>query len=126
MIRRPPRSTRTDTLFPYTTLFRSVRLPLDEAVDDLHPGAFELVRPEQILLLVEARLQFDDGGHRFARLGRLDQRADDRRLVAGAIERLLDRDRSEEHTSELQSLMRISYAVFCLKKKKNITKTQIA
>src|SRR3546814_18233234 len=98
MIRRPPRSTRTDTLFPYTTLFRSVRLPLDEAVDDLHPGAFELVRPEQILLLVEARLQFDDGGHRFARLGRLDQRADDRRLVAGAIERLLDRDdvRSEE------------------------------
>src|SRR3546814_2333605 len=102
MIRRPPRSTRTDTLFPYTTLFRSVRLPLDEAVDDLHPGAFELVRPEQILLLVEARLQFDDGGHRYARLGRLDQRA----------------DRSEEHTSELQSLMRISYAVFCLKKKK--------
>src|SRR3546814_15060882 len=79
MIRRPPRSTRTDTLFPYTTLFRSVRLPLDEAVDDLHPGAFELVRPEQILLLVEARLQFDDGGHRFARLGRLDQRAADRR-----------------------------------------------
>src|SRR3546814_15137752 len=99
MILRPPRSTRTDTLFPYTTLFRSlpfaahdhrnlgVRLPLDEAVDDLHPGAFELVRPEQILLLVEARLQFDDGGHRFARLGRLDQRADDRRLVAGEIGR---------------------------------------
>src|SRR3546814_4669086 len=105
-----------------------VRLPLDEAVDDLHPGAFELVRPEKILLLVEARLQFDDGGHRFARLGRLDQRADDRRLVAGAIERLLDRDdvgigrrlpkkRSEEHTSELQSLVRTSYAVLCMNTK---------
>src|SRR3546814_3803071 len=96
MIRRPPRSTRTDTLFPYTTLFRS------------------------------------HGGHGLARLRRVDQGADDRGLLAGAVERLLDRDdigvagrlRSEEHTSELQSLMRISYAVFCLKKKNNITKHQ--
>src|SRR3546814_10597061 len=111
-------------------------LPLDEAIDDLHPRTLELVRPEEILLFVEARLEFDHRGHRLARLGRLDQRADHRRLVAGAIERLLDRDdvgvgrglakqgehavealigRSEEHTSALQSLMSTSYAVLCLK-----------
>src|SRR3546814_9851909 len=83
MIRRPPRSTRTDTLFPYTTLFRSSRLdPVRhhrigravKAIDTLHGQPF------------------------------------------GAD--TADRARSEEHTSELQSLMRISYAVFCLKKKK--------
>src|SRR3546814_1897660 len=86
--------------------------------------------------LVEARPQFHQGGHRLSRLRRLDQRLDDGGVVAGAVEGLLDRDdagvargllqehhyrveaRSEEHTSELQSLMRISYAVFCLKKKK--------
>src|SRR3546814_3469569 len=99
MIRRPPRSTRTDTLFPYTTLFRS---------------------PEEILLLVEAGLELDHRGYRLPSFGRVDEGADDRGLLAGAVERLLDRDhvrRSEEHTSELQSLMRISYAVFCLKKK---------
>src|SRR3546814_12115305 len=78
MIRRPPRSTRTDTLFPYTTLFRSL-----------------------------AAKTVDDQSHRF--LGR--------KTARHRIEKL----RSEEHTSELQSLMRISYAVFCLKKK---TKTQ--
>src|SRR3546814_1740282 len=82
MIRRPPRSTRTDTLFPYTTLFRSARLP---GVQD-------------------PRL-----GRRQAR-----HRADDGRA----------RGRSEEHTSELQSLMRISYAVFCLKKKNQELKYQ--
>src|SRR3546814_8640256 len=78
MIRRPPRSTRTDTLFPYTTLFRS--------------PARRLVRPWR-----QARA----AGGADAR-GRLRSH----------------RPRSEEHTSELQSLMRISYAVFCLKKKK--------
>src|SRR3546814_13184581 len=73
MIRRPPRSTRTDTLFPYTTLFRSGlgRHAVERAVE-----------------------------------------------VIEDAEQLVDEDRSEEHTSELQSLMRISYAVFCLKKKK--------
>src|SRR3546814_8452461 len=87
MIRRPPRSTRTDTLFPYTTLFRSARRPCR-----LDPG----------LLRHQAR-----PGHQ----GRNDRPCD---------------DRSEEHTSELQSLMRISYAVFCLKKKKkNTTKKQL-
>src|SRR3546814_18657407 len=83
MIRRPPRSTRTDTLFPYTTLFRS-KLAVDVAV-----GA------------IEHQLAFAQG----APLDELEVQ----RLAQG---------RSEEHTSELQSLMRISYAVFCLKKKK--------
>src|SRR3546814_5535557 len=69
-----------------------VRLPIDEAVDDLHPCAFERRGPKQILLLVEARLQFDHRGHRFARLGRGDQRVDHRRLLARALQRLLDRD----------------------------------
>src|SRR3546814_10561502 len=73
MIRRPPRSTRTDTLFPYTTLFRSL--------DQLRQAEGEAADARQ-------RIGADDGDHR-----------------------------SEEHTSELQSLMRISYAVFCLKKK---------
>src|SRR3546814_17827874 len=73
MIRRPPRSTRTDTLFPYTTLFRS---------------------------------------HFLAKMGRCQLRREARQAVAHVVHR------SEEHTSELQSLMRISYAVFCLKKKK--------
>src|SRR3546814_2483635 len=84
MIRRPPRSTRTDTLFPYTTLFRSLHdLLAHRALEDLAGG-----------------------GHR--------QGFHEAHLL-----------RSEEHTSELQSLMRISYAVFCLKKKKKINKTSV-
>src|SRR3546814_1859999 len=88
MIRRPPRSTRTDTLFPYTTLFRSGRRRSCAPVRRRDRGR----RPE-------------GGGHRNLRPA-APPRADRAR-------------RSEEHTSELQSLMRISYAVFCLKKKKN-------
>src|SRR3546814_3173273 len=92
MIRRPPRSTRTDTLFPYTTLFRSVRrlfLGLGRAADG------------------DRRL----GVHRHQIVGAGDE--------GDRVDRLaVDAHRSEEHTSELQSLMRISYAVFCLKKKK--------
>src|SRR3546814_1098819 len=95
MIRRPPRSTRTDTLFPYTTLFRSAVDGV--AVDDAVLGA-------QVLVLAVVVLVGFHHPHR--------RRAD-------VIERAV---RSEEHTSELQSLMRISYAVFCLKKKKQITK----
>src|SRR3546814_19629611 len=96
MIRRPPRSTRTDTLFPYTTLFRSPG------------GGLHLRRPAGDRL-------------RYRRLCRAQPR---RHRSAARHSR---RYRSEEHTSELQSLMRISYAVFCLKKKKkkkeeNITK----
>src|SRR3546814_2439124 len=84
MIRRPPRSTRTDTLFPYTTLFRSLRMRAYYA----HPGPLCGCR-------------------------RPCARTDTRRHRSHPRAR-----RSEEHTSELQSLMRISYAVFCLKKKK--------
>src|SRR3546814_2255303 len=91
MIRRPPRSTRTDTLFPYTTLFRS--------------------------WTPDRRLEY---------LGRTDAQVKVRgfRIELGEVEVALQthprvaQARSEEHTSELQSLMRISYAVFCLKKKK--------
>src|SRR3546814_4020577 len=99
MIPRPPRSTRTDTLFPYTTLFRSVmrkiRILKPEKLTLSHCdqiGAFEL------LLFRHFRL--------IERLG----------LSDGLLQEIALR-RSEEHTSELQSLMRISYAVFCLKKK---------
>src|SRR3546814_8478411 len=88
MIRRPPRSTRTDTLFPYTTLFRS-RPAFEPHVDQ-------------------------------SRQRQIDDR--DIRPEPGLQHR---RHRSEEHTSELQSLMRISYAVFCLKKKKTDKKKQI-
>src|SRR3546814_9648817 len=88
MIRRPPRSTRTDTLVPYTTLFRS--------------GTVD-----------HTRQRLDDGrgsdlGHGVARGPRDVHRSSGQRVLLR---------RSEEHTSELQSLMRISYAVFCLKKK---------
>src|SRR3546814_5897808 len=95
MIRRPPRSTRTDTLFPYTTLFRS----------DGGRGP----RPE-------AGGQLD-----YRRLLRRAQ-PQRRRPALGARRCGEARRRSEEHTSELQSLMRISYAVFCLKKKNKTNK----
>src|SRR3546814_3104862 len=99
MIRRPPRSTRTDTLFPYTTLFRSARNPG-------HP------------LYAFRRSRFRAGDEQADGQGCLAQsRPADGRRQGGAPLGL----RSEEHTSELQSLMRISYAVFCLKKKKPIT-----
>src|SRR3546814_11889019 len=110
MIRRPPRSTRTDTLFPYTTLFRS-----GVALEPSAPAGWH--RDE----LSAA----DAVGHRAA----VDAAAglELPELAAGArIERdeLAGRERSEEHTSELQSLMRISYAVFCLKKKKRTQYTK--
>src|SRR3546814_9642721 len=102
MIRRPPRSTRTDTLFPYTTLFRSVRHRRIPRRQHLHLGH---PRPAA----VAAR---GPTPRRPASLEPQRQSHDTRAEPRGA------RDRSEEHTSELQSLMRISYAVFCLKKKK--------
>src|SRR3546814_4607431 len=92
MIRRPPRSTRTDTLFPYTTLFRSPR-QRDGMVVDPATGLQYGSTVERNLVVGAS--QFDDP--------RLKLR--------------IRNTRSEEHTSELQSLMRISYAVFCLKKK---------
>src|SRR3546814_18116942 len=100
MIRRPPRSTRTDTLFPYTTLFRS---------DAGEADVGDAVQPLQAL-----HDHFADGLSlhlTFAAGFKLALDSGDEFFHADRI------DRSEEHTSELQSLMRISYAVFCLKKK---------
>src|SRR3546814_1633492 len=106
MIRRPPRSTRTDTLFPYTTLFRSGCFNADDAIRTLRlareAGGWDLVKLE---VLGEAKTLYPN-----------------MRETLAATEVLANEGflpmRSEEHTSELQSLMRISYAVFCLKKKK--------
>src|SRR3546814_2285717 len=92
MIRRPPRSTRTDTLFPYTTLFRSLELT-------------NRAGHVQFIAIAGVRVRY----HR---------NIDGPRQNGGVVRHLGQRhQRSEEHTSELQSLMRISYAVFCLKKK---------
>src|SRR3546814_6702568 len=100
MTPRPPRSTRTDTLFPYTTLFRSIgTAPGDDAVA-LH------LRDEEL-----------QGSRR--RSGRDTGRV--HLLESGEFLQAVGVERSEEHTSELQSLMRISYAVFCLKKKNTKT-----
>src|SRR3546814_4279869 len=100
MIRRPPRSTRTDTLFPYTTLFRS------RMIQVYHPGATcSRSVIEDTPSSVTVHYTCPGAGH-----GRTTIRSETNRLVQ------ID-TRSEEHTSELQSLMRISYAVFCLKNK---------
>src|SRR3546814_2425453 len=107
MIRRPPRSTRTDTLFPYTTLFRSARLAAPERPWPRQFGDHR--RDPRTGDRIEARNR---------RLHRASEEALPGRLIEG---RVGVRRRSEEHTSELQSLMRISYAVFCLKKKKKTT-----
>src|SRR3546814_7589232 len=114
MIRRPPRSTLTDTLFPYTTLFRSIFLhgPLQwsRAINRIvayaaEPCSCAIGQVQRDLAVLEqvlnaADLNVHDGPH------------------------VLSSQRSEEHTSELQSLMRISYAVFCLKKKKKHSNLQ--
>src|SRR3546814_16893780 len=99
MIRRPPRSTRTDTLFPYTTLFRSKLtfeppLPIQKAHHRARPALMRISRQRAFVKT---------------------------QLCRFSLPAFL---RSEEHTSELQSLMRISYAVFCLKKKKIIKHTK--
>src|SRR3546814_7811026 len=108
MKRRPPRSTRTDTLFPYTTLFRSLRL--------VHPGG-RRADPLRLSAADRGRPAAGDGAR--VRLAVLRSGAR-RRPAAVAAPVLGVRPpgglRSEEHTSELQSLMRSSYAVFCLKK----------
>src|SRR3546814_9034136 len=100
MIRRPPRSTRTDTLFPYTTLFRSLRR---------RPAGWPLAG---------LALPHDQADRQSADRPRRSRTRPAERLGDG------ERRRSEEHTSELQSLMRISYAVFCLKKKKTTKQRQ--
>src|SRR3546814_7914766 len=106
MRRRPPRSTRTYTLFPYTTLFRSLRRALASA-------AVEAV--DRLLQPVCSHRSFPFGAGRRSLTQELRQ----------ASQEVLDILRSEEHTSELQSLMRISYAVFCLKKKNTLNYQQI-
>src|SRR3546814_4709946 len=110
MIRRPPRSTRTDTLFPYTTLFRSTNLKITDSVRSLNSSMF--ATKDQIKELVRTI--------RSAHMNR-DASANPTKAKtkkASTPTKQLKNIRSEEHTSELQSLMRISYAVFCLKKKK--------
>src|SRR3546814_4932230 len=104
MIRRPPRSTRTDTLFPYTTLFRS----FGQKIFDFQNTKFKLA---ECHAQAQMGRVYVDNCIQLQRDGKLD-------LEAAAIAKLWCSERSEEHTSELQSLMRISYAVFCLKKKK--------
>src|SRR3546814_1776341 len=108
MIRRPPRSTRTDTLFPYTTLFRSINR-IDQIngvlVGHVLPARNRVVDTKQELLVIQLHFHV--------------------RIVQAKLAQVVSRKlfrRSEEHTSELQSLMRISYAVFCLKKKKKTIK----
>src|SRR3546814_1890040 len=110
MIRRPPRSTRTDTLFPYTTLVRSAAAPRSRrpAAAPCAGGA----PPELPGPALRGAGAPPQGRHRLCRPRALPA---DRRAHGG-----LHLRRSEEHTSELQSLMRISYAVFCLNKKNNI------
>src|SRR3546814_2578089 len=117
MIRRPPRSTRTDTLFPYTTLFRSLekaqqhfpdqrplhRLPAVLVAQRLAEAAVVHVEMDVMALVQPFAKGNDHVQQHLVAIG------DDQGT------------RSEEHTSELQSLMRISYAVFCLTKKRNTT-----
>src|SRR3546814_10026639 len=107
MIRRPPRSTRTDTLFPYTTLFRSGAeiLILDEPTAVLTPQETEKL---------------------FQILRKMKERGCAIIIITHKLQEVLAiSDRSEEHTSELQSLMRISYAVICLKKKNKELKMKV-
>src|SRR3546814_16783422 len=117
MIRRPPRSTRTDPLFPYTTLFRSI------SARSLH---------DRLATFAAGRASFRAPPLKVSAIGTFialtfSEPAPEMRALADAAVQRLDalrapltprEIRSEEHTSELQSLMRISYAVFCLKKKK--------
>src|SRR3546814_2030387 len=126
MIRRSPRATRTDTLFPYTTLFRSpearyaVRSPLYPRVQGLQ--LMESCGPSATMPN-GYRPVHAGGAHHFRfRAGLLSPNRPPHNRFLPDSERLhaqADCPRSEAHTSELQSLMRISYAVFCLKKKKN-------
>src|SRR3546814_10324654 len=119
MIRRPPRSTRTDTLFPYTSLFRSGDVTAGVGVAE--DAADQLLALHGEVEQVELHVLLGDGSHRHhdatTALGdHRHHRGDEvARRYTGGEDRLV---RSEEHTSELQSLMRISYAVFCLKQKK--------
>src|SRR3546814_7539915 len=126
MIRRPPRSTRTDTLFPYTTLFRSPRAQVTQG----SPLPAKAMEKKSAVSTTEPMAEDTSGARHHAPARRRLQIATSSswatrnavpdamamRGVASQIDSTTAR-RSEEHTSELQSLMRISYAVFCLQKK---------
>src|SRR3546814_7284178 len=112
MIRQPPRSTRTDTLFPYTTLFRSGRLPYVSADAEAQVAALRRNCARHGIELFDY-----DSAHR----GIVHVIGPELGLTQPGMTIVCGDSRSEEHTSELQSLMRISYAVFCLKKKHNLT-----
>src|SRR3546814_3584160 len=125
MIRVPPRSTRTDTLFPYTTLLRSPRRErrlFNERVSpeqDLIAARTAATEARIALRLAQQQVSAAGGGG-----GALNRIAINAPLSGQVVARSVTLgQRSEEHTSELQSLMRISYAVFCLKKKKTLTTT---
>src|SRR3546814_2552433 len=136
MIRRPPRSTRTDTLFPYTTLFRSRRCCLYRGVRGARSAVpdpaqecralyFARRPPDRLRAAAEAARCRDDLGrprtHPILPRSICDR---PRRVRHRRAAERLSQGRSEEHTSELQSLMRISYAVFCLKKKTKTKQTK--
>src|SRR3546814_15370181 len=115
MIRRPPRSTRTDTLFPYTTLFRSWHRLTDLSPEQANEGVVGVSSGNHAQGVAWAAKRL---GIRATIV--MPSNAPAMKLAAtrGLGAEVVLYDRSEEHTSELQSLMRISYAVFCLKKKK--------
>src|SRR3546814_2812682 len=121
MIRRPPRSTRTDTLFPYTTLFRSRHQHGGTGIDQIR-------RVARLMIVDRKWIRYE-----YRRVaGRADFRhcrgagtTDDQICPRERSRHVFDEHRSEEHTSELQSLMRISYAVFSLKKKTQNTYKQL-
>src|SRR3546814_10189286 len=107
MIRRPPRSKRTDTLFPYTTLFRSTRAPCLTRIT--RPKSLQGKRPSKARSAQHARADAHTASTVAPRVFAVTRHDGHASFI-----------RSEEHTSELQSLMRISYAVFCLKKQKTL------
>src|SRR3546814_17854231 len=118
MRRPPPRSTRTDTLFPYTTLFRS---QANQMTQKWESGRRQLSWRHAM------DLRFELGEHRaeipfqYPAIEQHERHAGCGKQIVHLVRRREGAQRSEEHTSELQSLMRISYAVFCLKKKKKST-----
>src|SRR3546814_997975 len=122
MIRRPPRSTRTDTLFPYTTLFRSTLriggMTIHEISASTSPLPFLTGYPDAAMPM--GRIGSAPGDAPFVLIRSLPspERNGWRSVRCRGVRQVRGYSRSEEHTSELQSLMRISYAVFCLNKKK--------
>src|SRR3546814_10353921 len=118
MIRRPPRSTRTDTLFPYTTLFRSVPRGSGWSFDR---GSGMRVRPRRVTVKARVVKLAGKAGAVGTHLRYLERDGVSREGDSGRFYST----RSEEHTSELQSLMRISYAVFCLNNKNTSVKTTV-